>query len=192
MNLRKAKSVVFGCLLVTLLQGTGLAQDPAKQDQQRRIELSRELFVDTQKQNARMGLETAPKSSLRIEREFINAVPHFRHAVARYREAISLNSSLKDPLKSIERYVDLFKTYFKSTRVDAPDVDKGEFNTFSRKDLLWESLTTAERMDTQLRLAVLQMQEAITTETVSIDTVLFMRDLHGDLLRFDLLLSKVR
>jgi hypothetical protein len=37
-----------------------------------------------------------------------------------------------------------------------------------------------------------QMQEAITTETVSIDTVLFMRDLHGDLLRFDLLLSKVK
>ena len=192
MNLSKAKSVVLGCLVISGLQSTALAQDPAKQEQQRRIELSRELFVDTQKQNARMGMEATPRSPLRIEREFINAVPQFRRAVASYREAISLNSPLKDPLKTMDRYIDLFKTYFKSTRVDAPVVDKGEFNTFSRKDLLWESLTTAERMDTQLRMAVLQMEEAITTETVSIDTVLFMRDLHGDLLRFDLLLSKVR
>jgi hypothetical protein len=205
MNCLKAKTAIFACLFITGLQVTALAQDdavatalageqkePVTQEQQRRIELSRELFVDTQKQNARMGMEAPPKSHLRIEREFINAVPQFRRAVASYREAISLNSSLKDPLKTIERYVSLFKTYFKSTRVDAPVVDKGEFNTFSRKDLLWESLTAAERMDTQLRLAMFQMQEAITTETVSIDTVLFMRDLHGDLLRFDLLLSKVK
>ena len=207
MKLSKANPVVFGCLLVTAFHATALAQDDdevrrqtfedqkreqAEQEQQRRIELSREIWVDTQRESARTGLDAVPKSPLRIEREFITAVPQFRRAVASYREAISLNGSLKDPLKTIERYVDLFKTYFKSTRVDAPIVDKTEFKTFSRKDLIWESLTAAERMDTQLRQAVMQMQDAISTETVSIETVIFMRDLHGDLLRFDLLLSKVK
>jgi hypothetical protein len=36
------------------------------------------------------------------------------------------------------------------------------------------------------------MQEASVTDTVSIETVLFMRELHGDLLRLDLLLSRVK
>jgi len=208
MSSSKAQWVVFGCLLYTALHGTALAQEQeeaarrpapeeqkaelAGQEQQRRIELSREIFVDAQRESARASVEAPPKSPLRIEREFINAVPQFQRAVATYREAITVNSSIKDPLKTIERYVELFKTYFKSTRIDAPLVDKTQFNALSRKDLISETLSVAERMDAQLRQAVEQMQEAITTETVSIDTVIFMRDLHGDLLRFDLLLSKVK
>jgi hypothetical protein len=88
--------------------------------------------------------------------------------------------------------VDLFREYFKATHVDLPILDKTEFNSFSKKELIWETLTTAERVDGDLRLALKQLREANDTNTLSIETVLFMRDLHGEVLRLELLLAKVK
>jgi hypothetical protein len=211
MSLKKSMPYLLGCLLIVSIQGTALAQDDdaarraaekaqlqeqerqrEEQDQQQRIQRAREDFINSQRDNSRKSVDISFRSPLRVERDFMSAVPQFRGAVATYREAVSLNSSLKDSVKAIERYVDLFKNYFKTTRVDAPLVDKATFKTLSQKEVVWEALTIAERMDTQLRLAVMQMQDASVTDTVSIDTVLFMRELHGDLLRLDLLLSRVK
>jgi hypothetical protein len=163
-----------------------------EQDQQRRIQESREQFVNADMDNAKRVVEGFSRPTLRIEREFMAAVPQFRRAVTSYREALSLNGSLKDSLKELDRFVDLFKEYFKTTHVDLPVMDKTEFNGFSKKDLAWETLTTAERVDGDLRLAARQLQEANTTNTLSIETVVFMRDLHGDVLRLETLLSKVK
>jgi hypothetical protein len=163
-----------------------------EQEQQRWIKESRDQFVDAQREISRRTLDSFARPVSRIEREFLLAVPQFRQAVTTYREAVSLESSLKDSLKGLDRFVDLFKEYFKATRVDLPALDKTEFNSFSKKELVWETLTTAERVDGDLRQVLKQLQEANATNTLSIETVIFMRDLHGDVLRLEMLLSKVR
>jgi hypothetical protein len=162
------------------------------QEQQRWVQETREQFVDTDRELARRSLDSFSRPVSRIERDFMNAVPHFRQAVTSYRDAISLEGSLKESIKGIDRYVDLFKEYFKSTHVDMPVIDKTEFNSFSKKELVWETLTTAERVDGDLRRALKQLEEANATNTLSIETVLFMRNLHGDVLRLEMLLSKVK
>jgi hypothetical protein len=163
-----------------------------EQEQERRIQESREQFISADMDSAKRTVEGFSRPTLRIEREFMVAIPQFRKAVASYREALSLKESLKDSLKELDRFVDLFKEYFKTTHVDLPLMDKTEFNGFSKKDLVWETLTTAERVDGDLRLAVRQLQEANTTNELSIETVIFMRDLHGEVLRLEMLLSKVK
>jgi hypothetical protein len=170
------------------------AEERARKEQQEQqwIQQSRDQFVDADRDSARRTLDSFSRPASRVEREFLLAVPQFRRAVTTYREAISLTGSLKESVKGLDRFVDLFKEYFKATHVDLPTVDKAEFNSFSKKELIWETLTTAERVDGDLRLAIRQMQEAKTTNTVSIETVVFMRDLHGDVLRLEKLLSKVK
>ena len=162
------------------------------QEQQRWLQESRDQFVNDDRDLARKTLDSFARPVSRIEREFMMAVPQFRQAVTTYREAVGLEGSLKEPLKGIDRFVDLFKEYFKATHVDLPVLDKTEFNSFSKKDLVWETLTTAERVDGDLRLALKQLREANSTNTLSIETVIFMRDLHGEVLRLEMLLSKVR
>jgi hypothetical protein len=161
-------------------------------EQQRLVRESREQFVNSEREMARITLDSFSRPVSRIEREFMLAVPRFRQAVTTYRDAIGLEGSLKESLKGIDRFVDLFKEYFKATHVDLPVLDKTEFNSFSKKELVWETLTAAERVDGDLRLALKQLQEANATNTLSIETVIFMRDLHGDVLRLEMLLSKVK
>ena len=212
MNSSKSKSVFLGCLLLALLPCTSLAQDEdpverarvterdqqeearqrQEQEQQKRIDAAREEFVNLEVGRARRSVEYTSISPLRIERDFMGAVPQFRRALTSYRQAVGLDASLKDSLRDMDRLVDLFKDYFKTTRVEAPLLDKGQFNNTPRKQLVSETLATAEHIDRQLRLAVMHMQDANNTNTVSIDTVLFMRELHGNVLRLDLLLSKVK
>jgi len=163
-----------------------------EEQQQHWVKETRDEFVNTDREMARKTLDSFARPVTRIEREFMLAVPHFREAVTTYRDALSLESSLKESVKGMDRFVDLFREYFKATHVDLPILDKTEFNSFSKKELIWETLTTAERVDGDLRLALKQLREANDTNTLSIETVLFMRDLHGEVLRLELLLAKVK
>jgi len=203
---------VLVCILFAVAMPAAFAQDDAgeermrelqrqreeqerqrmEQEQQRQIQQQREQFVNENREISLRSVESFSRPVSRVEREFMDAVPQFRQAVTTYREAISIEGSLKDSVKGLDRFVDLFKEYFKATHVDLPPLDKTEFNTFSRKDIVWETLTTAERVDGDLRRAVRQLKEANSTNTLSIDTVVFMRDLHGDILRLEMLLSKVK
>jgi len=163
-----------------------------EEEQQRLIQQRREEFVNSDRENAKKSVEAFSRPISRVEREFMQAVPQFRQAVTTYRDAIGAEGALKESVKGLDRFVDLFKEYFKVTHVDLPAIDKTEFSTFSKKDLVWETLTTAERIDADLRLAVKHLEEANSTNTLSIETVIFMRDLHGDVLRLEMLLSKVK
>jgi len=163
-----------------------------EEEQQRLIQQRREEFVNSDRENAKKSVEAFSRPISRVEREFMQAVPQFRQAVTTYRDAIGAEGALKESVKGLDRFVDLFKEYFKVTHVDLPVIDKTEFSTFSKKDLVWETLTTAERIDADLRLAVKHLQEANSTNTLSIETVVFMRDLHGEVLRLEMLLSKVK
>jgi hypothetical protein len=163
-----------------------------EQEQQKWIQNSREQFINADRDNARRTLDAFSRPTSKVEREFMGAVPQFRKAVTAYREAMNLEGARKESLKDLDRFVDLFKEYFKATRVDLPTLDKAEFSGFSKKDLMWETLTTAERVDGDLRLAMKHLQEANATNTLSIEAVVFMRDLHGDVLRLEMLLSKVK
>jgi hypothetical protein len=211
MNSMRKRLAVPVCIVFLLLSISAFAQDVEadrvreqqkqvqeqerqrqEQEQQRWIQESRDKFIDSDRDSARRTLEGLARPVSRIEREFMLAVPQFRQAVTSYREAISVDGSLKESLKGLDRFVDLFKEYFKATHVDIPALDKTEFNGFSKKDLVWETLTTAERVDGDLLVAMKQLQEASVTNTVSIDNVIFMRDLHGDVLRLETLLSKVK
>src|SRR5262245_59363355 len=95
-----------------------------EEEQQRWTKESRDQVVDGEKDRARITLDSFARPVTRIEREFMFAVPQFRQAVTTYREAVSLDSSLKESLKGLDRFVDLFKEYFKATHVDLPAMDK--------------------------------------------------------------------
>src|SRR5688572_16299859 len=111
MNSSKSKSVFLGCLLLALLPCTSLAQDEdpverarvierdqqevarqrQEQEQQKRIEAAREEFVNLEVGRARRSVEYTSISPLRIERDFMGAVPQFRRALTSYRQAVGLD-----------------------------------------------------------------------------------------------------
>ena len=125
------------------------------------------------------------------DRKFIEQVPKFRVAVENYRIAIG-RDSIQKPLKEIDRFVENFTNYFQQTNAEGAAPDPLEFSDFSPKELLWEALTSAERVDTQLHQAALLVYDARVSNVINIKSMIFMRGLHGELRRLRLLISKLK
>jgi hypothetical protein len=154
------------------------------------IRETREKFVRDQMELSLRALEPNRDNPVNADRNFIVQVPKFRQAVEAYRNAMGVGPTQK-PLKQIDRFVETFTDYFEQTKVDGAEPDPTEFVDFTPKELLWETLTTAERVDMKLRQAVLLVNDAITSNVINIKAMLFLRGLHGELRRLQLLISKV-
>jgi hypothetical protein len=152
----------------------------------------REAFVKEHMDASLAAIDPKQIDPAEADRNFLLRVPQFRAAVEKYRTSMGVDPSPTKSLKEIDRFVDAFKTYFEQTHVDAPVVDVAEFTDFSRKDLLWETLTSAERVDTQLRQAALLVNDARISNVTTVKSMLFLRTLHGEIRRLDLLISKVK
>ena len=123
--------------------------------------------------------------------KFYETVPMFRDATSRYREAMGLEPDLRAPAKGIEKLIGPIRDYFDTMKFKREPVDLSEFQNLSTKDLLWETLTTAERVDNDLQLARRLVQQSEREGAINIRVLEFFGAIQDDLSRLKWLASKV-
>jgi hypothetical protein len=121
-------------------------------------------------------------------REFQLAIPKFRDATDQFRWALSLQGKLEKPLQEIESQSDVMLRYLSVAKVTHPRPDTSEFKTYSKAELEWETLNSAERIGAFLDFAV----QAERQTTVSPKTMEFLYTLSGELMRLKWLTSHVK
>ena len=196
-------------LIFAALHGTALSQgDEARRDaeerqrleqlrarqeelNEQRVRESREQFVNEARENAQIALDHSARGAS-TDRDFLINVPAFRKAVSNYREAVSARNSTERPLKDIDKLIVTFKAYFKATHVEGLTPDRAEFKGLSKKELVGETLASSERIGTELQQASVLIQAASRSNSMSIQTMLFLRSLHSELLRLEILRGKLK
>jgi hypothetical protein len=119
------------------------------------------------------------------------AIPQFRKATAELREAVGAEQSARVPLQSLEKLIKPFTEYFKDLNLKSTQPDVRELKSYSQKDLLWETLTTAERVDNNLQIANRLIRESNSSGAISIKAMQFYVDIDADLKRLKLLADRV-
>ena len=118
--------------------------------------------------------------------EFQQAIPKFRNATDEYRRAIGLKENLGKPLKDIASQTSVMLRYLKVAKIKHPEMDPLEFKDYKLDELVWETLSSAERIATFVDLAVAVERQ----EVVSLKMLEFMYKLNGELLRLKWLASR--
>jgi hypothetical protein len=152
----------------------------------------REAFVADQLDMARRDLDGNRTGLDEADRKFVARVPEFRKALTQYRESVLIENPSAKPLKELGKFVTAFNAYFKQTHTDAPEADASEFVSLSKSDLLRVTLTTAESVDSKLPQAAVLVRNARITNTVTVQSMVFLRTLHAELRRLDILISKLK
>lgn len=124
-------------------------------------------------------------------RPVLVAIPEFRKATADLREAVSTQKNMRVPLQSLEKLIKPFAEYFKDLNLKPAAPDAQEFKGYSQKDLVWETLTTAERVDNNLQIANRLLIESNRSSEISIKAMQFFGGIDTDLKRLKLLADKV-
>jgi hypothetical protein len=119
------------------------------------------------------------------------AIPKFRQATADFRDAVGAQQNTRVPLQSLERLIKPFTEYFKDLKLKSSAPDIQELKTYSPKELVWETLTTAERVDNNLQIANRLLRESNQSGAVSIKTLQFYAEIDSDLKRLKWLVDKV-
>ena len=128
----------------------------------------------------------------RERQKFFEAVPQFRAATAEYREGISLGRDLSKPLKAIEKLIEPLREYFSGVNATAAPVDLSDLQQLPLKDLILETLTTAETVDNNLQVAYRAVQQSERDGIMEIKTLQFFTEIQDDLTRLRYLTSKIR
>ena len=129
---------------------------------------------------------------VRERQKFFEAVPQFRAATAEYREGIGLGRDLSKPLKAMEKLIEPLREYFNGVNASAAPVDLSGFQQLPLKDLLWETLTTAENVDNNLQVAFRAVQQSERDGIMDIKVLQFFSEIQDDLTRLRFLTSKIR
>jgi hypothetical protein len=162
------------------------------QAQQRATEVP-EAFVNEARESAEKGvMESSRRNASLIDREFTDAVPAFQKAVEEYRDAVSAGEPIQKSLKDMDKLLVTFKTYFKEARMQGSPPDKTQFKDLSRTEIISETLRSAESLNTGFQQAVATIQAASRSNSVSVDAMVFLTNLHSDILRFELLRAKLK
>jgi len=107
------------------------------------------------------------------------AIPKFRDATSKYREMLGLNGKLDKPLQMMRAQINAMLRSLKSTKMNPPSPDALEFKDYSKAELKWEALNSAEHL-----AAVLDVVGASQNQDViSIKTQQLLYEFQGDLLR---------
>ena len=178
-------------LFVAIFPVKAFSQD-YEDSRARLIRETRETFVREQMELSLRQLEANRFDPLNADRRFIASVPKFRETVEEYRMTMSLEGSSRKSLKEMDQFVGDFRKYFQETKVEGDFPDPAEFRDFTTEELSWETLTSAERVDTKLRQASLLIQQANVSNVVNIKAMLFLRGLDSELRRLHLLISKLK
>jgi hypothetical protein len=119
------------------------------------------------------------------------AIPEFRKATATLRDAVGAKTDLREPVRDIEKLLKPFDEYFVDLKMKVPPINDSNFKDFSGNDFIWESLTTAERIDNNLQISLLLLRDAERSGSISIKAMQFMNEIQSDMVRFRWLADRV-
>ncbi len=132
--------------------------------------------------------QSAEASQRQRFREFRQAIPKFRKATDGLRWALGSSAKIQVPAKEINTQTQIFLKYLEGEKLKHPRVDSSEFKDYSKSELAWETLNSAERIGAYLDIAVkAEQQQVVTTKTLE-----FLNTLNGELLRLKWLTSHAR
>ncbi|HLQ75729.1 MAG TPA: hypothetical protein VK210_00140 [Terriglobia bacterium] len=120
--------------------------------------------------------------------QFQLAIPKFREAVDQYREAMGSNAKLDKSLKNIGAQTNVMLRYLKVAKHTYPKPDPQEFKDYSRAELRWETLNSAERIATY----VILVPTAERAPTLATKTMEFLMKMDGELQRLKWLASHTK
>ena len=184
-----------------LILALALAQTPSQSQSDAESAIRQQEIAETSKAFDRLAsdplLRPAPSlsfrpSGVRERQKFFEAVPQFRAATAEYREGISLGRDLTKPLKAIEKLIEPLREYFTGVNASAAPVDLSGFQQLPLKELLSETLTTAETVDNNLQVAFRAVQQSERDGIMDIKVLQFFSEIQDDLTRLRFLTSKIR
>lgn len=187
----RVKSSLIVSISIAVWCAPAYAQSNTNPDQPSMAETSKEfdrlLRVSDQLHRSTLS---APRASTSIS-PVLRAIPEFRKATADLREAVGNSQGMRAPLQSIEKLIKPFTEYFKELNLKSPVPDIQELKTYSPKDLVWETLTTAERVDNNLQIANRLLRESNQSGAVTVKTLQFYGEIDSDLKRLKWLAGKV-
>jgi len=132
--------------------------------------------------------QSAEVSQRQRFREFRQAIPKFRNATEALRWALGSSARIEVPSKEIGTQTEVFLKYLKGEKLKPPRVDSSEFKDFTKSELVWETLNSAEKIAAYLDIAVrAEQQQVVTTKTLE-----FLNVLNRELKRLKWLTSHVR
>jgi hypothetical protein len=112
------------------------------------------------------------------------AIPEFRKATTAFRDAVGANADLREPIREFQKLFKPFDEYFDDLKMRVPQLNEADFKDFSGNDFIWESLTTAERIDNNLQVSLLLLRESERSGSISIKTLQLMKQIQNDMVRF--------
>jgi hypothetical protein len=176
---------------LTIACATALAQTSADDRQQPLSETVTELDrLTVNSQELHESTPPHPKED-RSSGEFLGTIPRFRAATENLRNALGTDNDLRNHIRSLDKLIKPFTDYLKPMKLKPAPVDPADFKEYSRRDLEWETLTTAERIDNNLQRARFFVRDTAQTGMVTIQTMEFFVDMHSDLTRLKWLTAKL-
>ena len=153
---------------------------------------SKDIFDAMQRNSAELHRSTLRRDPVPVSvGPFRMTVPKFREATESFRAAISSEKDLKNSVRDVTRSVKPVEDYFNTLKLKPKPVDRSEFKDYSQKELNWETLSTAERIDNSLQEADILLQRISKTGATSIQVIEFFMGIHSDIARFKWLAEKV-
>jgi hypothetical protein len=157
-----------------------------------------QAFKDLDRLMSPAKLDELHKSTLPHAKKPIDISPmlkgirEFRDATSALRENISGTQDIRQPIKDLEKAMKPIADYFEDLKLRAKPVTTAEFKGYSEKDMLWETLTSAETIDNNLQIARKLIANSQRTQSVTIQAMLFYESIHSDLARLKWLASKAQ
>jgi hypothetical protein len=124
-------------------------------------------------------------------REFQTALSSFRESITKYREALGFEVPTDKLIKDVEKPTGALMDFIESAGVKTPKIDFSEFSDLSIKEIEWETLTTAERADNNLRIVGTVLDQSQRENSITIQALEFMREVQGDLVRLRWLIDRM-
>ena len=121
----------------------------------------------------------------------LGAITQFRKATEEFRDAVGSKTDVRDVVRNIEKLMKPFDEYFVDMKLKAPPLDITDFKDYSSNDMIWEALTTAERIDNNLQISLRLLRDAERSGAITIQAMKFMNGIQSDMIRFRWLAGKV-
>ena len=119
------------------------------------------------------------------------AIPEVRKATEDLRAMVGENKDLRDSVRKVEKLFKPFEDYFDDLNLKAGPINTGEFKDYSGNEIVWETLTTAERIDNNLQITLRLLRESERSGSITIQTMVFLTDIQKDMNLFKFLADKV-
>jgi hypothetical protein len=182
----KAMTLVF----LTSFLPAAHAQDVSQNNTKGTEQQIRDNIINADRNAARQSLAPIPfPTKIPV---FLAAAADYPVAVQAYRLALESRASLKEPLVRLKKAFDGFKAYLEPLHLRGGKLDKSEFKKLSRDEMAAELLKSAVRMEPDLRRTAVTIENLVATPHELLAAGPLFRDVELQILRMELLVSKLR